>query len=700
MLLMMFGSALAIYFIVKSSSLLDEIVVEENEQYYVSSMQKAASIRIIYLYRILNSNDIFVRNDYYTQFMHQGDLFLTASSELKKIFISENELKLWQQLRPKIVKLGQLQNQIIQIALQDDSTINNARELLKLEAIPAQDELLSHLSTLSEYTRKEINEEFSEAIEQGKSTIITIVSFTILIIGLGILISVWVLRHFTNYERVINFEKNKAISANRKKSQFLANMSHEIRTPLTAILGFSQAIKKLHIDKNAFDKITNKIIKNGNHLLDLINDVLDLSKIEAGQLNVENITISPFAIIDEVVAVVSAQAEAKGLTFEINIQYPIPSIIDSDPVRLKQILINLCNNAIKFTEQGTVIIDISFDHLNQKLKFEVIDTGIGMSRSAMNKIFLAFSQANITTTRKFGGTGLGLHISKQLAEKLNGKLSCTSISGVGSKFKLELQLENIGNDLLLNAKSDNISTEQIDTMADNEFVVPNLNGSILLVEDNEDNRDLICMYIDDTNASYTVVENGQFAVQECLQKRKQFDLILMDMEMPMMDGFEATKKLRDNGYTLPIVMLTANALKSDVDSSIEIGANAHLAKPIELDKFYRILAQYVPTERDCSSNSKSSKGELDKNTVTQQFIDSLTLRLEKINQANSDENWQEIIFITNQIKEISKSLNLEEITRSADILYHKALAEEYNDIAWHINRLVSSCNDTQKKNVS
>ncbi|MFV1982636.1 MAG: ATP-binding protein [Thiohalomonadales bacterium] len=592
MLLMMLGSATAIYFLSNSTASLKEIVAEDLEQQYVFNMQKAASRRILYLYRMVNTDDIFERDDIYIQFLHQGDLFLKSSTKLQELFISGSELIMWDELQPKMIFLKQLQQRIINIALNEEDNISEAKQVLFLEAVPAQDDLLKQLSKLLEYTREEINEEFYETTEESESAIIIIISFALVTILLSILISYWVLRHFLEYERIINIEKNKAITANEKKSQFLANMSHEIRTPLTAIIGYSQIIKKSFSDKNTFEIITNKITRNGKHLLDLINDVLDLSKIEAGELQIERITISPFTIIDEVITIVSEQAERKGLLFETSLQYPLPSTIETDPVRLKQILINLCSNAIKFTEKGSVIINVSFDHLQQKLYFEVTDTGIGLSSNKLNKVFLPFNQADMSTTRKFGGTGLGLHISKRLAIKLNGALTCSSIAGIGSKFQLELQFDNIANDLLVYEKPAEIKSD--DKVSDiTEFAPPKLSGKILLAEDNEDNRDLISMYIDDTNAELTVVENGIFAVQECLQKEKQFDLILMDMQMPLMDGFEATRKLRSNGYTKPIVILSANALKIDIDRSIKIGADAHLAKPIELEKFYNVLATYL-----------------------------------------------------------------------------------------------------------
>ncbi len=608
MLLMTLGSSTAIFFLSKEAASVHRIVGENDEQQYLYNMNQAATQRILYLHKMLNTDDAFEQDEIYLLYLKQGDLFLQSSEQLKLKLFMENKQKVWKLLFSKMIKLKTIQQKVIDIVLEDTNgtKLYQAKQIFIDQVVPEQDVFLEYLSILLDDIRYEIDVEFELSVAESETSRIIIIAFSLVTILLGILISFWVLRHFLGYERVINIEKNKALRASSKKSQFLANMSHEIRTPLTAIIGFSEAIKNLHSDKNAYVEMTNKITRNGNHLLDLINNILDLSKIEAGELHIEKVTISLFSIIDEVINIISASAEAKGLLFKANLQFPLPTTITIDPVRLKQILINLCSNAIKFTEQGSVIVNVNFDHLKQKLIFKITDTGIGMAASEMNKIFLPFNQADMSTTRKFGGTGLGLNISHRLATKLNGDLRCTSVAGSGSTFTLELQLNNISNKLLVyqkpeTAKSSNLIAETREITAP-----PQLTGSILLAEDNVDNRELISLYISETNAELTVVENGLYAVQECLQKRKQFDLILMDMQMPMMDGIEATAKLRKNNYNNPIVMLTANALKVDVENSINIGANAHLAKPVNLEKFYAMLSRYLKPLENASKNTVAS----------------------------------------------------------------------------------------------
>jgi len=593
--LIVVASTSAIYFISSDATALGSIVNADIKQRHLYNMNRAASQRILYLHKMINSVDPFEQDEIYIEYMKQGDLFLQSSTPLKQLFIVEEKEEVWEIMYEKMVLLRRLQNSIIEIILneQDGTKTFEAQQILINRAVPAQDDLLKFLSTMLDIINDEIKDEFDESVEKNKTANQFIILITIAVMLLGIVISAWVLRHFLHYEVVINIEKNKAIQANIKKSQFLANMSHEIRTPLTAIIGFSQVIRKSRSDIRKFEDMCSKIINNGQHLLDLINDVLDLLKIEAGELTVETISTSPIAVLDEVITIVSGLAEKKGIVFEPNLLFPIPGVIDTDPVRLKQILINLCSNAIKFTTKGTVIITVNFDHLKNKLYFKVTDSGVGMSSEVMEKIFLPFSQADMSTTRKYGGTGLGLNISRSLSEELNGALTCSSIEGIGSEFKLVLDVGEISNDILV-FKEQYDSRVNTLTADEGDTTVPELNGTILVVEDSQDNCDLIAMYIEDTTADYTIVGNGQLAVDQC--SRKQFDLILMDMQMPVMDGFEAVKKLRENGYRNPIVMLTANALKIDIDKCFDIGADGHLAKPIELDKFYLVLKKYLALE--------------------------------------------------------------------------------------------------------
>lgn len=379
-------------------------------------------------------------------------------------------------------------------------------------------------------------------------------------------------------------EQYKAKESDQQKSQFLANMSHEIRTPLTAIIGFSETLYKSEENEERKSYI-DRIIKNGKHLHQLINDILDLSKIEANQLAVENISVSVCEVVMEINSMMSEKANSKQINFNIDVLYPVPKFITTDPTRLKQILINICSNAIKFTEKGDVRLEVKFNQSENNMIFSIKDSGIGMSPKQVSGLFKPFKQADSSTTRKYGGTGLGLYISKLLSEKLGGSIRVSSMINIGSLFELFIDAGDIDGgwvnykeDFLLQNNSSSINT-------------PNLKGKVLLAEDNLDNQELISLLVESTGAIIDVVENGSKAVEKSTSEN--YDLILMDMQMPEMGGVEAITMLRKNKCTTPVAVLTANAMKEDELMSSEAGANCFLTKPINQEAFYNVLSKYL-----------------------------------------------------------------------------------------------------------
>lgn len=383
--------------------------------------------------------------------------------------------------------------------------------------------------------------------------------------------------------------KEAADAANRAKSEFLANMSHEIRTPLNAILGYSEMLRDEGQTREEIEHEIDSIIRSSSHLQRIINDILDLSKIEAGQLVVEEIEVNLLSLMKDVDSIFATRAREKGLDFEVKFDTPVPGKIISDPTRFKQILFNLCGNALKFTEQGSVTVALAYLQQTRHLQCRVIDTGIGMSEAELGRLFKPFSQADSSTTRNYGGTGLGLCIARQLAQKLGGDVSVSSEKGRGSTFELIVPIGDIENVALVESLTD-VGNDFNDEKE--HILFPNsVSGSVLVAEDNAANQDLLAKILVKAGATVRVVGNGLMAVQEATNQK--YDLILMDIQMPTMDGLTATKKLRDAGYTQPIVMLTANAMKEDHDRCFAAGVDDYLTKPMNVGQFYTVLKKYL-----------------------------------------------------------------------------------------------------------
>jgi len=365
---------------------------------------------------------------------------------------------------------------------------------------------------------------------------------------------------------------------------------------MTAILGFSEVVLGNVRDPENVDGLKT-IRRNGEYLLEIVNDILDLSKIESGKMEVEQIECSPCQILSDVASLMRVRSSAKGLPLEIEYDGPIPQYIHSDPTRLRQILINLVGNAIKFTEAGKVrvlarLLDADSDE--PKLKFDIVDTGIGMTEEQIAKLFQPFSQADTSTTRKFGGSGLGLTISRRLAVMLGGGVSVHSTIGQGSTFSFTASTGPLeGVNLVDNPTEAGVSIEEDPKPADGNVL---LDCRILLAEDRPDNQRLISFILKKAGADVTLAENGQIALDLALLARDEsapFDIILMDMQMPVMDGYTATAKLREAGYTDTIVALTAHAMASDREKCLAAGCDDFTTKPIDRKELLKLVHGYV-----------------------------------------------------------------------------------------------------------
>ncbi len=388
-----------------------------------------------------------------------------------------------------------------------------------------------------------------------------------------------------------------ARAATKAKSDFLANMSHEIRTPMTAILGYADIL--LGSLRNPDDlEAVQTIKRNGVYLLDLINDILDLSKIEAGKLDVNQTSCSPWAVLSEVVSLMRVRAAARNLSLEMECPGPIPATIQSDPLRLQQVLINLVGNAVKFTSAGQVRVVahlIEGDEGQAKMQFDVTDTGIGMAADQMARLFQPFAQGDSSTSRKFGGTGLGLVISKRLAEILGGDITVRSVVGKGSTFSLTVAAGPLHEVPMITNLAEAIHHTRPTSQPPDDAPVK-LACRLLLAEDGPDNQRLISLLLRKAGAEVELAENGRIALDLALAAGREgaaFDLILMDMQMPVMDGYEATRRLRAEGFTAPIIALTAHAMAGDRERCLEAGCDDYISKPVERTSLLTIVARHL-----------------------------------------------------------------------------------------------------------
>ncbi len=391
-------------------------------------------------------------------------------------------------------------------------------------------------------------------------------------------------------------QKQKAEESTKSKSEFLANMSHEIRTPMNGIIGMTHLALQTKLDDKQYKYI--KTIQNSsNSLLSIINDILDFSKIEAGKLIIEKIDFTMPSLVKNLRDVVELKVQEKGLAFTFSCDNKGDKIFYGDPLRLGQILINLTNNAIKFTQTGSVDIIVNLLE-NNNVRFTVRDTGIGISPDKQNKLFQSFSQGDGSTTRKYGGTGLGLSITKQLVELMNGKIWVESKENIGSDFIFEIELPK-GNE-------QNIEKEKSIDLS----VITVLKGSsILLVEDNIINQDIIIGLLEKSGINIDIASNGKEAIDRF--NRKDYELILMDLQMPVMGGIEATKIIRKINTKIPIIALTANAMKEDVEQTKLVGMNEHLNKPIDIEKLYGTLLKYISRKVYTNSVDLEEKQEIE-----------------------------------------------------------------------------------------
>ena len=413
--------------------------------------------------------------------------------------------------------------------------------------------------------------------------------------------------NFTDITEILNSQRdlmdalNLAESANNSKRNFLSRMSHEIRTPINAIIGMTDIANSNIDDKNKIVDCLNKIEISSKFLLGIINDILDMSKIESGKMSItsEQFTLNSFT--SNIESIINPQAKLKEIKFNIIFSEIKYNNIIGDQLRVNQILINILSNALKFTPRGgEITLKIKEIQRNGKLRIRFIikDTGIGMDEEELGRIFRSFEQANVNTNIKYGGTGLGLSITKNLVELMNGSINVSSIKGEGSQFTVEIPFEvdknNIDDNSYIEIESDRFRVED-----QNKEINYDFSGKrFLIVEDNELNLEIASEILKFKGANIETAENGEIAFEKFENSSPgYYDAILMDIRMPVLSGYDATKKIRKSNHldskTIPIIAMTANAFNEDVSKALECGMDDHIAKPIDKEILYSTLDKFV-----------------------------------------------------------------------------------------------------------
>lgn len=392
-------------------------------------------------------------------------------------------------------------------------------------------------------------------------------------------------------ENNLRAQSQRSEAANRAKSTFLANMSHEIRTPLGVILGYADLLlNPYETSKEELDQYLQRIIKNGQELARLIDDILDLSKVEEGRMDIEKKSFDLFELLHDITSSFEVKIQEKNISLTTTISAGVPSSIYSDPKRLRQILVNIVGNAVKFTESGGVQVLVNVVKSRNfpiQVNFRVVDSGIGISES--RDLFQPFHQEDPSTTRRFGGTGLGLALSKALAKTLGGDVELLeSSAGMGSTFLVTIEIARPQTRTTPLHPIPKAATSSPDELPLNAM-------KILVADDSKDNQLLIKRILQRCGASVTTVSDGALAVQE--GTKEPYDAILMDMQMPVLDGYSATRKLRSMGIEIPIVALTAHAMQEEMQRSLAAGCTAHLTKPIDKGLLLSTLASYGEQQR-------------------------------------------------------------------------------------------------------
>lgn len=688
-----------------NASLSKIVTVHNNKIALAQAMRDAIRLRSLCINKMLATDDYFKRDEQVLNFYDYARLYREAREQLMALGMDGRETAIFEKLTRHAMVTQPLVRNVAELLMERDLPTNFS--LLLADATEKQEQLLELLDESIELQKTYANQALFAAQLKFEYTMATfILVFSVLLI-IGIVIARVVVHYVGNKNQALaqkNFELQKARTAadeaTRAKSEFLANISHEIRTPLTTIIGFSETLADTRLSDKERQRAVLAMRNSGKHLYDIINDVLDLAKIEAGKLEIESIAVSPLAVVKQTLSMIEDKAADRGLQVQTNFQLPMPKTIVSDPMRLRQILLNLCANAVKFTEAGGITVTVGFNAQTRHMRFTVSDTGIGMTQEQVNRVFTPFHQGDKSTSRFYGGTGLGLSISKQLAKRLGGDIQCISEVGKGTTFIVSVYA---GDQIPGEWVNETDTDIEITGPAARQEATPKLSGKVLLAEDTPEIQALITWYLEKAGLEVVAVGNGIEALKEF--SRNRYDLVIMDMQMPLMDGLTAIKLMRSRGLAQPIVALTANAAREDKNRCLDAGADDFLVKPIDVTLFYALLSRYLSAsgtaacEQNPLSASPRQPQQVDEEMqhLINGFVNRLPQTVNEITRAYRQKKWQDLLTSVHRLKGAGGAFGYPELSDISKKIMEKV--KEHNDggLQELVDMLNEQCRQITKK---